>query len=193
MPISLMCRLPTTPRLSRLSATHTHPLSTSRASPPARLDSTDIARFEASKEYRGYTMVPSYQLTCNAARNEVLSVQPVSGTSFAMSLGYTRLVVAYEPGESFSPQDSSFDAAAPAIVVDPDGAVTVSYRWASRIATTFIKQGGRYVNPPGYGNLAFPCHVMQFDNGDRNPVFSYDACSDNQLPAGAGTGGGGSL
>jgi hypothetical protein len=225
------------------------------SAPPTRLDNTNIARFEASKEYRGYMMVPPYQLTCNAAGNEVLSVQPVNGTSFATSLGYTKLVFAYEPGESFSPQDSSFDTGTPTIVVDPDGAVTISYRWASRIATAerklqahlsgydapfvwltfdekiscdgqqaarfvfnnfpstdlyingrevshdkesnnfakFIKQGGRYVNPPGYGNLAFPCHVKQFDNGNSHPVYSYDACSDNQLPAGAGTGGGGSL
>jgi hypothetical protein len=230
------------------------------SAPPARLDSTNTANFEASKEYRGYMMVPPYQLICNAAGNEVLSVQPVSGTSFATSLGYTkdsipRVGTAYKSGESFNPQDSSFDTGTPTVVTDSDGAVTISYRWASRIATQerdgqyylsgydapfvwltfdekiscdgqqaarfnftnfpatdlyingvevshnketnnfakFIKQGGKTLHAPGRGNLAFPCRVRQFDNGNSQPVYSYDACSDNQLPAGAGTGGGGSL
>ena len=32
-------------------------------------------------------------------------------------------------------KDSTFDTGVPTIVTDPDGAVTISYRWASRIAT----------------------------------------------------------
>jgi hypothetical protein len=188
----------------------------------------------------------------------VLSVSLHDDSPFYASLGYTKVPIAgvtYQPGESFNPQDPTFDTGTPTILRDPDGAVIISYRWASRLATferrvqydisgydapfiwltfdekigcdgrqaarfhftdfpstdlyinglrvshdkqtnniaKFIKQGGTTLHPPGYGNLAFPCHIKQFDNGNPTPVYSYTACQDNQLPPGAGTGGGGNL
>jgi hypothetical protein len=225
------------------------------SAPPSQLNAQTIGRFESSKEYRGFMMVPSFALTCSAS-GEVLSTSLAGDSPFYASLGFTKAPrKIFSSGESYNPQDPSFDTGALTFITDPDGAVTISYRWASRIATLerkgqylisgydapyvwltfdekigcdgqqkarfdytnfpatdlyingvevshsketnsfahFIKQGGKVLNPPGYGNLAFPCVVKQFDNGNSQPVFSYDACQDNQLPAGAGAGGGGSL
>jgi hypothetical protein len=225
------------------------------SAPPTQLNAQTIGPFEASKEYRGFMMVPSFAVTCSAA-GEVLSTTLAGDSPFYASLGFTKAPdKIYSSGESYNPQDPSFDTGVLAFVTDPDGAVTISYRWASRIATlerdaqyrisgydapfvwltfdekigcsgqqearfdytnfpatdlyingaevshsgetnsfaNFMAQGGRVLHPPGYGNLAFPCNIRQFDNGNSQPVYSYSACQDNQLPAGAGTGGGGSL
>lgn len=232
--------------------------SSANSAPPSSLDAQTVGTFEASQEYRGFMMVPSYQLNCSAS-GEVLSVALAGNSPFYASLGFTRdpllLGALYQSGESYNPQDPTFDTGVPTIVTDPDGAVTISYRWASRIATLerkaqyyisgydapyvwltfdekigcngqqvarfnftdfpatdlyingsevshdaetnnfakFIKQGGKTLNPVGHGNLAFPCHVKQFDNGNAQPTYSYKACQDGRLPPGAGTGGGGTI
>lgn len=52
----------------------------------------------------------------------------------------------------------------------------------------FLKQGGTTFNPNGYGNLATPCHVKEYDAVSRKLTASYQACQSG----GAGFGGGGS-
>ncbi len=220
------------------------------STPPTSFDRATLASFIASKEYRAYTHIPAYSVTC--VSGTVQSIAPAGSDynfedTFSWSLGYTKVVdrntktglpeydyyigdrylgdssiggpavdITYAPNRSFV--DVSFASAsrlsnverkanyyltgydAPfiwtkfreRISCDGSRAASVAY---NNFPTTntyvngqqvssdpisdiakFLKQGGKVLNPVGYGPLAGPCHTEVFASGTALPWNPTDLC-----------------
>lgn len=208
--------------------------------PPSNLGGAALQRFIQGKDYRGYTNLPSYTVTCT--NGQVTAENTTPGSSpFSWSLGYTRIKGPHgslrELAEPYT-SDNNYDRTSPTIALSADhSSVSISYDAASRIAlgervgnyglsgydapfiwdnitetigcdgtqlttventvfpttdiyvdgaevryekqssdiASFIKEGGTVLNPVGYGNLAYPCHVAVFSGAVLDNA--YDSCA----------------
>lgn len=114
----------------------------SNPAPPDNLSGTArLSTFIASRQYRGYTNIPSYTLKCKDGHINDFGVTNTSAAGFSWSLGYTRVNTHTPYGSRFSIaerySDAAYDLPAPTFIQASDRtAVTVVFNAASRIART---------------------------------------------------------